>query len=245
MDTRVLKEPRGFMRILQWFFAIIAFSTCVHFNTTSNYSVFCTSGSVVNVSHPFEYPFRLDHTTAVNVTCVGAANTTITRKVYPPGDYKTDAEFFVFTGVFAFLLTMALLFVYVFFSGLYANEPKFFPTVDFWVTLLVAIFWLAASASWANAVINMKYTADPTHWIFRNTDKENSICSKQADDKYVYTAVRNCESTFGGKFTEANVSVIIGFLNFFLWSTNLWFLYKETTWFAARSGQPQGQQLSS
>ena len=45
---------------------------------------------------------------------------------------------------------------------------------DFWVTLLVAIFWLAASASWANGIINIQYTAEPKNWIFRNTDKVSS-----------------------------------------------------------------------
>ena len=37
---------------------------------------------------------------------------------------------------------------------------------------------------------------------------------------------------------------IVGFLNFFLWTTNLWFLYKETRWFAGASAQG-GQQLPS
>lgn len=27
---------------------------------------------------------------------------------------------------------------------------------------------------------------------------------------------------------------IIGFLNFFLWASDLWFLYKETPWFQSR-----------
>ena len=35
---------------------------------------------------------------------------------------------------------------------------------------------------------------------------------------------------------------IIGFLNFFLWGTNLWFIYKETAWSVHRSGPPQGGQ---
>ena len=37
------------------------------------------------------------------------------------------------------------------------------------MTVIVAVFWLAASAAWANGVINMKYTSDPTNWIYRNT----------------------------------------------------------------------------
>jgi hypothetical protein len=38
-------------------------------------------------------------------------------------------QFFVFTGVLTFLLTMASLFVYVFMSGLYADEQKKFPLI--------------------------------------------------------------------------------------------------------------------
>ena len=34
------------------------------------------------------------------------------------------------------------------------------------------------------------------------------------------------------QFTEGNISVLLGFLNCFLWTTNLWFLYKETKWFS-------------
>ena len=30
-------------------------------------------------------------------------------------------------------------------------------------------------------------------------------------------------------------AVLLGFLNFFLWTANLWYLYKETAWF--RGGQ--------
>ena len=31
--------------------------------------------------------------------------------------------------------------------------------------------------------------------------------------------------------------MVIGFLNVFLWSANLWFLYKETRWFAPNTGK--------
>ena len=44
-----------------------------------------------------------------------------------PGDFKSDAEFFVFTGVVAFLGSMASIVVYVFFSGLYSDDQKKFP----------------------------------------------------------------------------------------------------------------------
>ena len=44
-----------------------------------------------------------------------------------PGDFKSDAEFFVFTGVVAFLASIGSIVVYVFFSGLYMGEEKKFP----------------------------------------------------------------------------------------------------------------------
>ena len=44
-----------------------------------------------------------------------------------PGDFKSDAEFFVFTGVVAFLGSMASIVIYVFFSGLYSDDQKKFP----------------------------------------------------------------------------------------------------------------------
>ena len=34
-----------------------------------------------------------------------------------------------------------------------------------------------------------------------------------------------------GLYGGATSAVLLGFLNFFLWSCNLWYLYKETAWF--------------
>ena len=53
--------------------------------------------------------------------------------MYPPGDFKSDSEFFVFTGVVAFLGSGALVALYVFFSKLYMDEQKkapFYVSID-------------------------------------------------------------------------------------------------------------------
>ena len=34
-----------------------------------------------------------------------------------------------------------------------------------------------------------------------------------------------------GQFGGLVISILFGFINFILWAANLWFLYKETTWF--------------
>ncbi len=45
-------------------------------------------------------------------------------KSTPPGDFSSDAQFFVFTGVISFLATMAILVVYVFFAPIYESDDK-------------------------------------------------------------------------------------------------------------------------
>merc|ERR1712150_381582 len=52
MDTEVLKEPRGFIRCLEWLFALIAFATCANFSTSCGYEIKCTDWSKpIQVSH--------------------------------------------------------------------------------------------------------------------------------------------------------------------------------------------------
>ena len=59
-DTEVLKEPRGFIRCLQWLFALVAFATCANFSTSCGYTVKCTKGGLdpIVVEHPIYYPFK-------------------------------------------------------------------------------------------------------------------------------------------------------------------------------------------
>ena len=60
MDTEVLKEPRGFIRCLQWLFALVAFATCANFSTSCGYTVTCkdTGLDKIVVDHPIYYPFK-------------------------------------------------------------------------------------------------------------------------------------------------------------------------------------------
>ncbi len=55
----------------------------------------------------------------IEFTCGGEKNASS-----PPGDFASDAQFFVFTGVVSFLATMAILVVYVFFAPIYESENK-------------------------------------------------------------------------------------------------------------------------
>lgn len=140
-----------------------------------------------------------------------------------PGNFSSDAEFFVFTGVFAWLYCFASLAVYVFFNHLYVDQQRNYPKVDFVLTALLGMFWLAGSAAWANGLNGLK-----------NVCSGLSAIAMLCQDDLV-----ECSSSCS-QFTEGNISVLLGFLNCFLWTTNLWFLYKETKWFTggAQVGGP-------
>jgi len=136
---------------------------------------------------------------------------------------------------------MASLVVYVFFSDMYSSVDKKAPMVDFCFTVVIAVFWLSASAAWANGVITIKHGSDPNNFLFA----KGELCGKNDNGVYEKTGISNCTMTEYPSFKEANVSIILGFLNFFLWASNLWFLYKETTWFSGSGSQPQPQQQTA
>lgn len=244
MQTEVLKEPRGFMRCLELVFAICAFASCANWSTSFKFTVTCAKdNSTKSVGHSIAYPFRLDHEDSQPNppdTCppFKDGGNPLTLKCDMMEDASSDAQFFVFTGVLSFLVAAATIAVYVFFSELYTAEQKQWPMVDFCFTVVLAVFWLSSSAAWANGLTQIKWVSasdasNPWLWVREN------VCGKSTAGTYVHTQIRECvvDATVTS-YTGGHVSVIFGFLNFFLWSANLWFLYKETAWFAGRAQNP-------
>uniref|UniRef100_A0A8C9ZC40 Synaptophysin b n=1 Tax=Sander lucioperca TaxID=283035 RepID=A0A8C9ZC40_SANLU len=118
----VLKQPLGFIKILQWIFAIFAFSTCGSYSGMLKMSVECKnrSESDLGIEVEFEYPFRLHQVYFDAPTCKGGKP----ERIFLVGDYSSSAEFFVTIGVFTFLYSMAALSVYCFLLEKYLYDPK-------------------------------------------------------------------------------------------------------------------------
>ncbi|KAJ8923503.1 hypothetical protein NQ315_010081 [Exocentrus adspersus] len=125
------------------------------------------------------------------------------------GDFSSDAKFFVATGVLAMLYSLAIVFVYLKFDELYKTNKKI-PLYDFLITVVFGVLWLSSSAAWANGLTGLK-------------DTTGTIPEKDAGCSTCIISSNN--------FSTLNISVIFGFLNFFLWAADLWFIYKETAWF--------------
>ena len=236
METEVLKEPRGFLRCIEWFYAIVAFATCANFSTSIGYSITCMNNATnpIQVVHPIHYPFRFNSaetsiikTNDLHKFCF---NETIAKS--EPEDFHSGASFFVFTGVLAWLGTTASLVIYVFFPQKYMDHNRELPKIDFFFTFIMVVFWFCSSAIWAGGLNGLKSVIDES-WLYSSI---MSPCQK-IEDNFVETEIEKCTQNEAqkGTFLEANVSIIFGFQNFFLWSSNLWFIYKETEWFAKRS----------
>ena len=60
LDMEVLKEPRGFLRCLQWFFAMLAFATCCDFSTRIAFDIVCKNNTMdaTQISTVISYPFK-------------------------------------------------------------------------------------------------------------------------------------------------------------------------------------------
>uniref|UniRef100_A0A8D0H3Y1 Synaptophysin like 2 n=1 Tax=Sphenodon punctatus TaxID=8508 RepID=A0A8D0H3Y1_SPHPU len=209
-----LEEPLGFIKVLQWLFAIFAFGSCGSFSGETGATVKCNDDQkeMTAISVLFGYPFRLYQIPFEMPVCEGSTDK---RTLHLMGDFSAPAEFFVTLGVFSFLYSMAALVFYLRFHSLY-TENKRLPFVDFCVTISFAFFWLVAAAAWGKGLSDVKGATRPSSLI-----AAMSVC-------HLNHAVCNAGAT--PSMGLANISVLFGFVNFILWAGNCWFVFKETTW---------------
>ncbi|XP_049433080.1 synaptoporin-like isoform X1 [Epinephelus fuscoguttatus] len=210
---QVLKLPLGFIRVLEWLFAIFAFATCGGYSGQLRVSVDCMEKARSNLSIgiDFAYPFRLYQVSFEAPACEGIR----TERVSLIGDYSSSAEFFVTIAVFAFLYSLMATIVYIFFQNKYRENNRG-PLIDFVVTVVFSFMWLVSSSAWAKALSDVKVATDPDE-----VQLLISACKVQTN---------KCGSVHGPRWSGLNTSVAFGFLNFVLWAGNIWFVFKETGW---------------
>ncbi|KAG8447824.1 hypothetical protein GDO86_015070 [Hymenochirus boettgeri] len=214
---RVIKEPLGFIKVLEWLFSIFAFATCGSYSGQFSLSIDCKNKneSKPNIKVDFEYPFRLHQEYFEAPTCRGSSN-----KVFLVGDYSSSAEFFVTIAVFAFLYSFGALLTYIFMQNKYRENNKG-PMIDCIVTAVFTFMWLVSSSAWAKGLSDIKMATDPELVI----ETQIPECGKPENEM-------KCQELRDPVMSGLNTSVAFGFLNCILWLGNLWFVFKETGWTA-------------
>ncbi|XP_072836276.1 synaptophysin-like protein 1 [Pogona vitticeps] len=216
-----LKEPLGFIKILEWIFSIFAFATCGGYSGKTALSFACPNGTDLTLETNFAYPFRLNKVTLGPVdakTC----NSTWEKPVFLVGDFSSSAQFFVTFAVLVFLYCMAALVLYLGYLQLYRGAGKL-PMIDFVITVVIAFLWLVSTSAWAKALTDIKTSTGPS--MIEGMEP----CGK--DQKL-------CRFDEQRSLGSLNVSVVIGFLNLILWAGNAWFVYKETSLHQPPSAAP-------
>ncbi|XP_050313147.1 phospholipase A1-like [Anthonomus grandis grandis] len=190
------------------------FSICA-FATITGYTGYISFACNGTAKLEFSYPFSIMETVDLIVSPTNNCSATVLN------DFSSDSRFFVATGVLSMLISLAIIVVYIKMDEAYKSNKKL-PLYDFLVTVFLAVLWISSSAAWAHALSALKTaTGNP-----------------------IFIPASNCcgdkTGTFTTSFSSLNISVIFGFLNFFLWAADLWFLYKETSWFQGDAPAPPG-----
>ncbi|KAL0978072.1 hypothetical protein UPYG_G00165560 [Umbra pygmaea] len=198
LDIGPLKEPLGFIRVLEWVFTICAFATTGGYSGSSHIILDCPDRK--DVEAEFAYPFRLPSYGPYFPSCNG------TNKTYLQGDYSSSAQFYVCVGVFGFLYCTITLVLYLGYQHVYREGRR--PTIDLLMTAAFAFLWLVSSSAWGKGLTDVKWATNPDHLA--------EICKP------------TCKAGEFPSMGKLNASVLFGFLNLILWAGNCWFIYKDT-----------------
>ncbi|XP_074596004.1 synaptophysin-like protein 1 [Brevipalpus obovatus] len=214
MDV-VIKEPRGFIRVVQLILAICAFATTCGYSGFSALDIFCPEKEKASeikthtFEYPIEYPFKLDETEFKYISNCSADFEL--SKTFPM-DFSSSAKFYVTTGVLCMMYCVGALAFYVLSATVYSTNPLI-PVIDLIVTGIFTIFWFAGSCAWAAGVSDLKYYTNPVY-----LRQYIPVC-KERD---------MCDTNKVANWSSLNISLIFGFLNCFVWGASLWFVFKET-----------------
>lgn len=233
-----IKEPIGFIKIVQILMAILCFAIAVNGSSNLAFTQVCKNTTLnqqpyITYQASYSYPYDLTQAkiVAINSCSSGSAKKLDRETLTTEGfNIKSSAEFFVFLGVVAFLYSLGMVIVYIFLKHKYDNSV-FLPLIDFGVTVVFAICWFASDIAWAKAISDIQFHT--------NTDNVVRSMETACNPK---SSVKECQSYKYASYGSIIISCIIGFCNLILWSGNIWFVLKETTWYKTRKAMQQQQQ---
>ncbi|XP_001175610.1 synaptophysin [Strongylocentrotus purpuratus] len=216
---RVLMEPRGFLRAIEFILAVCMFATTAGYATSYSFTASCAAGHTYKVD--VMYPFRIE-SNALPALCNSTTAPVVSSN--PSG----SAQFFVAVGVLAMLYTIGSLLWYVIYEARYP-EKEIHYVCDLVFTGVFVLLFFISSCAWAAGLNDVKYWTN-----FGNLMSNPTVYGQTC------TAPVTCESVTSPKYSSLNFSVVFGFLNTIVWGGNMWFIAKETTWFKQRMENKAG-----
>ncbi|XP_075218558.1 synaptophysin-like [Lycorma delicatula] len=213
LDLSVFKEPRGVSRVLQLVIGTLAGLAIYGYEGIETVKL-CAQTVWLTYSYPFELT-RVQESVMCN-------KTPITLQLASDDSFSQYSEYFLFVCILSTLYCTISIIIYTKCTSTYETNDKY-PLGDFIGTVVIAVLWLFASAAWTHGLSGLKLVTNPSF----------------VQSYLVQTYRINIKVSNNGYF-GLNVSAILGCLSFFIWASDLWFLYKETVWFQGRHGEAVG-----
>ncbi|KAI6207074.1 Cytochrome b-c1 complex subunit Rieske, mitochondrial [Aphelenchoides besseyi] len=204
LNVDQLKLPLGFIKIPQLLFAAIAFSARSGWEFAIKWK--CQSGN------PMSETFDGFSITDRIAKCDNSMDRLLDV------DHTSASRFFGLVALVSIVFVIVMLFVYLCKWG-YDRVPK----LDLIITLAIAAAWFLATWIWWGATNSLEDATDPDH--VRDKFKKLGFCDNQKGD---------CDFYSYAAYAPLTVSIIAGFACLILFGTNVWFVYKETSWFRER-----------
>lgn len=214
INLRVLvKEPRGFIRILQVLFGLLAWSTTAGFSTITTLRIYCPdTNEPFNIEYNIKYPFDLRETKVESPN--NCSEDTIIDSEAFPVDFSAISMLYVLISAMSIIYALAAAFYYCKFTAKYETDPLA-PVVDLSATVLFAFFWILLTCTWALNVSDLKHYTHPSYFKDHLT-----ICQEE---------IANCQPSNPGKWSSLTISIVCGFTSVLLWLGSSWFIFKETS----------------
>lgn len=261
-NAEVLKEPRGFIKLIEIILAICAFATAVGPQITVSFKCCNTHAQMFELS--LQYPYRSGGTNATTEMCECITTSTVPTSVSLSSSGQTSNESTTSASV-----TPSTSLAPTSVATTHSPPTEFqLPTEcqtssEFYVfvgvtaflfSLAAIVFYVFAHEQYAGLAIIPKADFVMTviytlFWLISSAAFAAALSKIKysTDPKWLRTTQADfypqcfsesgCVSNQDGNYATLNVSVIFGFLNMVVWGGNNWFLYKETNWFGT-DGSP-------
>jgi len=212
--TDVLKEPRGFIKIIQFFFSILAFACLVDWRGHLSFELTCKSNNTkVKVDHTFQYPFAMDAVEESLPLCQARK----TGKKDFELNAVSSSQFFVFIGVVSFFASIIIAIGYVLCEEVYLSTPRY-AWGDIVIHGALSFLWFVSSCAYAAHIWKIKKYSS---FAWASSPTGFKECNQAL-------ATKECKVLTDPTFANLDIAALCGFVNVFLWGANIWFLYKET-----------------
>ncbi|XP_054281465.1 synaptophysin-like isoform X2 [Macrosteles quadrilineatus] len=212
-NLEVFKEPRGIIRILQLVFSLLTLWILRSYEGVIDIK-YCDESNPSHAVFPVEYPFDLS-SLSQTVSCKNKTNIIISLN----NNFSSEAEFLFTICWVSIVFVLVIAAIYVKYGETYESNGNL-ALVDFILSVILAVLWVACLGAWGYGQSQLKALTTPKFL------KENLHYCQDKFFDYI-----NCIEITRGSVLGLTTTLILSFLNFFLWAAGLWFLYKETPWY--------------